>query len=67
MFVITVAPQKDICPHGSTYPRNAEAMNSTRIESPLDHVWDFFFADLFQIPRKMWAKMSRNRRVATFT
>jgi len=22
-FVITVAPQKDICPHGNTYPINA--------------------------------------------
>jgi len=24
--VITVAPQNDICPHGSTYPRNAVAI-----------------------------------------
>jgi hypothetical protein len=22
-FVITVAPQNDICPHGNTYPKNA--------------------------------------------
>jgi len=26
MFVITVAPQNDICPHGRTYPRKAVAM-----------------------------------------
>lgn len=25
-FVITVAPQKDICPHGRTYPMNAVAI-----------------------------------------
>jgi hypothetical protein len=25
-FVITVAPQNDICPHGSTYPKNAVAI-----------------------------------------
>jgi len=24
--VITVAPQNDICPHGSTYPKNAVAI-----------------------------------------
>lgn len=67
MFVITVAPQKDICPQGRTYPRNAEAMNTTKIVRPLIHVWCFFFVDLFQIPRSMWVKMSRNSRVAVFT
>ena len=25
-LVITVAPQKDICPHGRTYPKNAVAI-----------------------------------------
>lgn len=33
-FVITEAPQKDIWPHGSTYPRNAEAMARIRILTP---------------------------------
>ncbi len=26
MLVMTVAPQNDICPQGSTYPRNAVAI-----------------------------------------
>jgi hypothetical protein len=26
-FVITVAPHKDICPHGKTYPIKAVAIN----------------------------------------
>jgi len=30
-FVITVAPQNDICPHCSTYPMNAVAMVRNRI------------------------------------
>jgi len=28
-LIITVAPQKDICPHGKTYPRNAAPILST--------------------------------------
>jgi predicted P-loop ATPase/GTPase len=38
-LVITVAPQKDICPHGSTYPRKAVAIVANRINTPIDHVW----------------------------
>lgn len=37
-FVITVAPQKDICPQGNTYPKNAEAMVSKKITTPKFHV-----------------------------
>jgi hypothetical protein len=37
-FVITVAPQNDICPHGSTYPRNAVAIIVKNIMTPIDHV-----------------------------
>jgi hypothetical protein len=33
-FVITVAPQKDICPHGKTYPRKAVAIKANRIAIP---------------------------------
>lgn len=43
MLVITVAPQKDICPHGSTYPRKAVAMRVIRIDIPDNHVC--FFVD----------------------
>jgi len=32
--VITVAPQNDICPHGSTYPRNAVAITVKRMTVP---------------------------------
>lgn len=37
-FVITVAPQKDICPHGSTYPMNAVAMTVNSRMIPMFHV-----------------------------
>jgi hypothetical protein len=37
-FVITVAPQNDICPHGKTYPRNAVAIVANRIITPTDQV-----------------------------
>jgi hypothetical protein len=37
-FVITVAPQNDICPHGRTYPRNAVAIVVNIISTPIDHV-----------------------------
>ena len=37
-FVITVAPQNDISPHGRTYPINAVAMVRNRITTPTDHV-----------------------------
>ena len=30
-FVIRVAPQNDICPHGSTYPMNAASMIRNRV------------------------------------
>jgi hypothetical protein len=34
-LVITVAPQKLICPHGSTYPIKAVAIISKKITSPV--------------------------------
>jgi hypothetical protein len=34
-LVITVAPQKDICPHGSTYPIKAVAIIKRKITSPV--------------------------------
>jgi len=38
-FLITVAPQNDICPHGNAYPTNAVAMVKNRINTPTDHVF----------------------------
>jgi hypothetical protein len=34
-LIITVAPQKDICPQGSTYPRKAAAIVKSMINHPL--------------------------------
>jgi hypothetical protein len=36
-LVITVAPQYDICPQGSTYPRKAVAMDRRKIDVPEIH------------------------------
>lgn len=35
---MTVAPQKDICPHGSTYPMNAVAITANSRITPMFHV-----------------------------
>jgi hypothetical protein len=37
-FVITVAPQNNICPHGNNYPRKAVAIVTKMIRAPIDHV-----------------------------
>lgn len=37
-LVITVAPQKDICPHGSTYPTNAVIITSSKRMTPMFQV-----------------------------
>lgn len=55
-FVITVAPHKDIWPHGSTYPMNAVAIRIIKIENPDAHVW-VFLNELFIRLRKMWRKI----------
>lgn len=43
-FVITVAPQNDICPHGRTYPMKAVIITSSKMITPMFHVsvnrWD---------------------------
>jgi len=36
-YVIMVAPQNDICPHGMVHPMNADAMVRKRITTPTDH------------------------------
>jgi len=37
--VITVAPQKDICPQGRTYPKNAVAITASMITTPDSHTF----------------------------
>jgi len=36
-LMITVAPQRDICPQGSTYPKKAANMVKTIMTHPLNH------------------------------
>lgn len=40
-FVITVAPQKDICPHGRTYPMKAVAIVVNRRIIPMFQVSEY--------------------------
>jgi hypothetical protein len=37
-FVITVAPQNLICPHGRTYPTKAAAIDKKNMTTPMFHV-----------------------------
>jgi len=39
MFVMTVAPQKLICPHGSTYPMKAVIIEAIKIVIPVFHTF----------------------------
>ena len=39
-LVITVAPQKDICPQGKTYPKNAVIIEIKKITTPTIQVLD---------------------------
>jgi len=57
MLVITVAPQKDICPHGRTYPKNAVAITRTKITIPDSHTCFFVEGELNRSPRAMWIYM----------
>jgi hypothetical protein len=52
--VITVAPQKDICPHGRTYPKKAVAITISRIKTPDNHTFFWLVVELKNIPRVVW-------------
>ena len=60
-FVITVAPQNDICPHGRTYPRNAVAIIVSRIAIPDVHVSFFVWVDEKYNPRARCVYIMINR------
>jgi len=66
MFVITVAPQKDICPHGSTYPRKAVAISRNRIIMPVVQVSGFVAGDEKRSPRPICMYASTKNREAPF-
>ena len=42
-YVITGAPQNDICPHGRTNLMNVVCMDKNRITVPTDHVCTMFY------------------------
>jgi hypothetical protein len=64
--VITVAPQKDICPHGRTYPRNAVAITISIISTPEIHTFGLFDGDKKYIPRAVWMYIRIKNRDAPF-
>jgi len=64
-FVITVAPQKDICPHGRTYPIKAVPIIIKRIDIPDHHVY-FNLNEEKIIPRLMWMYSKINNVAAPF-
>lgn len=64
IFVITVAPQNDICPHGNTYPKNAAAINKIKITIPVDQTNFFVFGELLKIPRNMCVYVKKKNRDA---
>lgn len=64
-LVITVAPQKDICPQGSTYPMKAVPIKINRIEIP-DIQVSFLLKEEKMIPRLIWIKMIKKKKEAPF-
>jgi len=64
-FVITVAPQKDIWPHGKTYPKKAVPIVTNKIVIPENHV-SFFRKDENMIPREIWMYIKMKKNDAPF-
>lgn len=64
-LVITVAAQNLICPHGSTYPRNAVKIEHVNNNTPTIHTF-FNLKLLKKIPRKIWKYISKKNRDAPF-
>ena len=49
--VITVAPQNDICPHGSTYPKKAVAITLSKMITPDIQIFLLFAGEVKYMPR----------------
>lgn len=64
-FVITVAPQKDICPQGKTYPRKAVAIKINNKKTPVNHVYMFLKDEVINL-RLMWIKIQIKKNLAIF-
>jgi len=58
-----VAPQKDICPQGNTYPKKATSMDNRKISTPILHVI-FILTLLKNNPRPMCVYMSTKNKEA---
>lgn len=60
--VMTVAPQNDIWPHGSTYPRKAVAIVISKMITPESHTFFWLWGELKYIPRAVWMyKIMKNK------
>jgi len=66
IFVITVAPQNDICPHGRTYPKNATAIDVSKIRAPVFHVLVFVLNEWKYIPRAKCVYIRMKNKDAPF-
>jgi len=64
--VITVAPQNDICPHGSTYPRNAVAIIIRSKITPVNHTFGLFAVEEKYILRAVWMYNKMKNKEAPF-
>jgi hypothetical protein len=64
-FVITVAPQKDICPQGKTYPIKAVPIRTNKIMVPEFQV-KINLKDEYSIPRLIWIKIKVKKKEAAF-
>ena len=64
--VITVAPQNDICPQGSTYPRKAVPMVISMMITPEIHTFGWFDGEEKYMPRAVWIYISTKNRDAPF-
>lgn len=64
-FVITVAPQNDIWPHGKTYPRNAVIIKINNIVTPVIHVKFKRYEEKIMF-RAMWMKIAQKNNLAIF-
>lgn len=64
--MITVAPQKDICPHGRTYPKKAAPIEHSRIIIPDNQTVGIFLVDSKYSPREMWVNITIKNNDAPF-
>jgi len=62
-LIITVAPHKDICPQGNTYPIKADTITRNKRVHPVNHTF-FKKKEPCKIPRNICAKTKKKIREA---